>query len=108
MTQFFRGIAESDTLGPYERLALAIIIQAVRDARGEDTKLEKERDDARRWLLGKSCRIICHSLAIDFALLETWVYAGCPMPEEALAMAEDFNHSAYARSAAKRREEDGR
>lgn len=96
---------------PYEKLATAIIVRAVRDARYTPTGISlKEqmsndevrykmatREEAKDWLLSPVCRFFCHSLGIDFAIIQTWVYAGCPKPPDALAMADDFGFGGYKR-----------
>lgn len=96
---------------PYEKLATAIIVRAVRDARYTPPDVmpdEKEKqdeiryrvavkEDAQDWLLSPVCRFFCHSLGIEFAIIQTWIYAGCPKPPDALEMAEDFNFGGYRR-----------
>jgi hypothetical protein len=93
---------DQDALRPMERLALAVIIQAVKDARGDDEDKVSARDEARRWLAGDECRFYCQALDIDYVIIETFAYAGYPSPDEAYDLVDAFGFGTYRRSAEER------
>ena len=102
MIRLMRPERDGDALRPMERLALAIVIQAVKDARGDDDDKVSARDEARRWLAGDECRFYCQALNIDYVIIETFAYAGYPLPEEAYDLVDAFGFGTYRRSAEER------
>ena len=108
-----------DALQPYERLALGILVQAVKDARymppqitlsniAEVQKKLNIREQAREWLADRPCSFLCQALDIDYVIVETWAYAGYPKPKRAFSMAGDFGLTTYQRSAEESRRRNGK
>lgn len=110
MIRLMRPERDGDAPRPMERLALAIVIQAVKDARqdidgmdeAQSVYAQRNRDEARQWLAGDECRFYCQALDIDYVIIETFAYAGYPSPDEAYDLVDAFGFGTYRRSAEER------
>ena len=66
----FGNLANCENLSPHEKLATAILIQAVRDARNYKR--------ARTWLSSDVCQFYAESVGINHQILINYLMMGCP------------------------------
>lgn len=84
-TGSYQDIINANNLSGYEKLILAMLIDAVRTAQ------RRNNQEARNWLKSKECRCHCEALDIDHEILVRWADNGYPRPIRARELREEIH-----------------